>query len=151
MEMLQNQISPYHDKLTNRMNSIQGFLNRNIFRMYQQAQLERWKSENTSEGEQWAPLTAQYAQRKKKKFAAFPGAGQKIMIATGKLYETTTGRNPKGLRKVATNKSLIIKIDDGYIPYAKFAAEERPIMEFSEATIQDMKDAVVDYIKGLNQ
>lgn len=151
MEMAQDQISKYQSSLLDRMNSIQGFFNRNIFRMYQQKQLNRWESQNVSETGEWETLTETYANRKRKKFAGYPGGGTKLMIATGKLYETTTGRSGKGLNKMVTNRSMTIAIDDGYIPYAKFAAERRPIMEFNESSIEDMRQALIDYIKGINQ
>jgi hypothetical protein len=42
----------------------------------------------------------------------------------------------EGALKVITNSQMTVGIDDGAIPYGKWAAEARPFMHFGPDTIQ---------------
>lgn len=136
--------------------TVQAYLNRKAYRQYQTAQKERWQSENTSETGQWAPLSTKpffaywekgpdgkfgtyyaggYEEQKKYLYAEFPGGGNALMIATGKLSQAAMGRGD-GKLKVITNTTMTVGIDDSAIPYGKWAAEARPFMHFGPTTIQ---------------
>lgn len=131
--------------MINRAKDPRAFLNTVILNMYANAQLQRWQSENSSETGQWTQLNQKYAKYKKKRFASFPGAGNALMIATGKLSMAASLRGP-GYKKLVSVNSLEVSIDDTVIPYAKYAAVKRPIMQFGGATIESMKTVLGKYL-----
>lgn len=134
--------------LMKRSKSVSVFLQRAIYPRYQQAQRDRWKTENASEGATWKPLSTEYAKAKKKLFAAYPGKGENIMVATSKLYFAATGQGP-GLIKAFTDRKMVVSIQLGVIPYAESAGKVRPFMRFSQQRIKEWRGLVIRYISGL--
>lgn len=132
------------NKMLTRANTVSSYLDRVIFPKFQKAQLERFKSENASQGDTWAPLNPEYAKRKRKKYAAYPGAGSAILIATGRLMKAATGQ--EGYNKIVTNQGITIGVDLGAVPYAGYVGSARPFMKFSDATIADWKAGIVAYV-----
>lgn len=148
-----------------------GFLNRVAYVMYQNAQIDRWMSENASQGSKWTPLNAKYAAWKKRAYGggkkyryypslgltrpigdypSYPGKGTKMLIAKGSLVGSVIGNNPEyktGLeyhRKFVTDSTLTVETT---IPYASYVAEKRPFMEFSASTLRDMRQAYAQWVK----
>lgn len=144
MDQKINDLADYHHKLLDRTNSMQAFFNRNIFRMYQKAQARRWITENESEKNKWEPLSSAYAKSKRTRWAAAPGAGTKLMIASGKLVKAATGQ--EGFVKIATNTGLSVSLQSDFIGGAKYATIKRPVMNFSRKTINEMRDAIRAYM-----
>lgn len=132
------------DKIVQRGRSMAAFLNRYIYPSYQMVQIKRWESENATEGSRWKPLEPNYARRKRKRFAAYPGAGRAIMVATGKLAFSAQGRK-NGL-KIVTDNSMTVGIDVGEVPYAIYPGKDRPFMVFSRKTLQDWSDRIYRYM-----
>jgi len=130
------------EAMVSRANSVQGYLNRNLYRQYQNAQRTRWQTEGASEGTKWLPLNPGYAKRKLVRFASYPGGGRKMMIATKRLFDAVVG--PSGEhRKEVTSRSLTI----GWTtPYAVYADEKRPFSSFSNKTEQQMYDGLAKYL-----
>jgi hypothetical protein len=120
------------------------YAQRVILPLFKQAQLDRWESENSSQGEQWVPLNPHYAKRKRLKFASYPGAGSKLMIATDTLRQAATGGT--GFLKLITDDYIILGVDTGAVPYAAYPAATRPIMKFSDEQEQEWVDGVARYI-----
>lgn len=131
--------------MLNRTNAMSAFLQRVIYPEYIRAQERRWETENASEGATWIPLQSAYATYKKTKYASFPGSGEKTMIATGKLSFAATGRSRDGY-KLITNTSFVVGISDEAIPYGKYAAEHRPIMKFSDDTVNYWKSQIAGFV-----
>lgn len=132
--------------MLDRSNSISSYLNRNLFRQYQKAQIDRWKTENASEGDTWEPIDPTYAKYKRKKFASYPGGGNVTMVATGKLASAAQAENPAYYYKIVTNSKFVIGINTGALPYAQYPGEHRPYMSFSDDHIADMRKGISDYI-----
>jgi hypothetical protein len=132
--------------MVQRGRSISSFLNRNIFNQYKKAQQMRWQTQNASETGQWQALNPEYAKRKRKKYAAYPGGGTQVMIATSHLAEGAQGANPGYFYKLVTDTSFVIGINTGAIPYAVYPGELRPYMEFADATIEDWESQIMDYV-----
>lgn len=120
------------------------YLNRYLYPKYQQVQIDRWKTENQSQTGQWKALTSKYKKQKAKKFAAYPGAGQALMIATGRLASAAQGRN-NGL-KIVTDRSITVGVDGGALSYAKYPGAVRPYMEFSENQITEWVDGIARFV-----
>lgn len=136
-------------KLT-RAQSIKTFFMRVTLNQYYNAQKMRWDTENRSEEEEWLPLSPEYKKEKEKKFAEYPGSGRQLMIATGKLAKSATGMDLEGQEVIATDTSLTINLNTSYLPYAEYAAEVRPVMEFSDKTISEMHAKLRQFIiKGV--
>lgn len=134
--------------MLDRSKAVQGYLNRNVYRQYQNAQRARWMSENDSEGAKWKALDPKYAARKKIKFASYPGAGSKMLIATSRLFSAVVGEgsNSEGKsehRKTATSKSLEIKWST---PYAVYVDDARPFSEFGDKTMQEIYDGLAKFL-----
>lgn len=143
LRMTEDGISIFLEGVKNRNSTMSSYLNRYLYPKYIAAQTERWITENASEGVQWMPITPKYAERKKTKFAAYPGAGQALMVATSKLAYAAQGQ--KGALKIITDSSMTVGIDTSVVEYAAYPGVERPYMEFSPGTLQDMCDSVAKY------
>lgn len=134
--------------LATRAKSLRAFLNTEIIDIYKKAQAERWITENVSEGTKWEAISALYKKQKLTRFKKFPGQGTKTMIATNVLVNATTGKTSGGFLKTVTDRTLTIKINATKVPYAKYASDVRPTMEFGRKTVKKMRTAIKDYIKG---
>jgi len=132
------------DAMITRGKSVSSFLNRATYPVYQQLQIQRWETENASENESWNPVKPDYATIKRKRYAGFPGGGQKLMVATSKLAFAAQGL--AGALKIVTESSMTVGIDQGFIPYAKYPGADRPYMSFSDDSISKMTDPLVQYI-----
>ncbi len=148
LEVTHDGISEKLKTMLTRANGVSTFLQRVILPEYYKAQEERWETENASEGETWTAIKPGYAAYKKRKFASFPGGGEKLLIATGKLAFAATGRTPSDGYKLITNDSFVVGINDEAIPYGKYVAETRPIMKFSDDTVNSWKDQIARYIEA---
>jgi hypothetical protein len=122
---------------------VRGWLNRVAYPMLVQIQRYRWESENLSEGGQWVALKPEYATRKLKKFADYPGGGRKILIATGRLVQGMTGDNKSDHYKLVTDTSLEVGTT---VSYAKYVDEKRTITRLSSNTIQALRESLSKYI-----
>lgn len=132
--------------MATRANSVSSYLNRNLFRQYQKAQIQRWETQGASEMGKWEELSSIYAKRKKKKYAGFPGGGQVIMQATGRLASGATGRDSAYFYKLVTNVSFTIGINLGALPYAIYPGKMRPFMEFSQTTEDEWSQGITEFI-----
>ncbi len=145
-------------------------LNGPILQVYKNAQYQRFQTENSSETGQWKPLSTKpikpwwiknsedragevaawesggYEAAKRFIYKDFPGGGSKMMIGTGRLFKGLTGDVASGFKKVVTSKSLVISLDDGIVPYAKYAALERPFMSFGNSTIEKIQEIIRKYM-----
>lgn len=133
-------------KLT-RARTIDSYLNTNLFRQWQKAQLERWKTDNASEGERWLPIDPEspYGKRKPVKYASYPGGGKVTMVATGKLMYAATGRGPGFLKQVSSTRAMFgVSLAD--VPYAAYAGEDRPFMEISDETDAEFRAGISRYL-----
>lgn len=108
--------------------------------------MNRWQSENQSEGAQWAPLSLPYAKLKKKKYASYKGGGNVPMVATGRLVDAATLADSTTSYKLVSQTGIRIGINDSALPYAKYVGEKRPFMSFSAATLSDMRAGLKAYI-----
>lgn len=133
-------------EMVERSNDLSSYLNRNLFRQYQKAQIERWETENSSQGGQWDRLNPTYEMRKKTKFASFPGSGNVMMVATGHLKDGATGRDPAYFLKLVSNKQFTISINTGSLPYAVYPGVQRPFMEFSDDTERRWMDGITQFL-----
>lgn len=125
-----------------REKALQSYLNRNVLEQYRNLQRRRWMTENASEGTPWSSLNPDYARRKLRVFAAYPGAGTKKLVATGKLYQSVIGPG-EGFRKIATPRSLYIATTVGY---AKYVDEKRSITEWGDQSIAEIRLSVAQFV-----
>lgn len=121
------------DRMIDRAKSTQAYFARIAYPMYQRAQIERWQTENMSQGDRWKPLKPGYAKYKLRKYAGMDYGGSKILIATGKLLKSVVG---PGQGHVAVFKNQFMEIGT-LVDYAPDVAEERPFMKFGRETIDD--------------
>lgn len=147
------------DKMMSQAGSIPAAMAR-VYSIYQKLQTQRFMTENESEGERWRPLSTKYAQRKSKQFGKYPGGGSKLMIATGTLAGATIGPGAPfdGVdrhRFITTSTGMTVSVEQTGknaagrpFTYPEFAAEQRPIMRFSEASIDKMKEELKKFIVG---
>lgn len=147
------------DKMMSQAGSIPAAMAR-IYPMYQRLQTERFMTANSSEGATWAPLSEKYSARKPRMFANYPGSGSKLMIATGTLAGAAIGPGAPFAgtdrhRFIATSTGMTIAIEESGdnaagkpFNYAADAAAIRPVMEFSAASIDEMKQELMKFIIG---
>ncbi len=128
--------------MVDRANAPQAYLNRVVYRQYQNAQRKRWITENESETGRWKDLSPAYAARKAIAFAAYPGKGTKILIATDRLRKAVVGPGEEH-RKITTPKSIEI----GWTtPYAVYVDAERQFSEFGEKTLEEMYSGLGNFV-----
>lgn len=147
LETVSNGISEALHKMIERANLFPQFAKRVLEPMYVQAQLDRWRTENKSDyssGGGWAALDPQsrYAKTKPMRFAGYPGAGRKLMIAKNILQESATLRNDQG--RVVTGETTYIVSTTVY--YAEYADRSRSISQFSDKFYEDVRDKMTAYI-----
>jgi len=127
-------------EMVQQANRTRDFLERVVYKTYLKAQMKRWMSEGRSDGfgslPGWKALNAQYAEQKKVRFAEFPGRGKKMLIATNRLFNATTGKGP-GHKKIVSEKSVIVGVD---VPYAKYVNADRPFFIFSDEMMTGLKN-----------
>jgi hypothetical protein len=149
-----------------RGSTIQAYLNKVVYPQYKKAQAARFQSENSTEGATWAPLSTKpyfawwekgpngkfgtyyaggYAEHKKYLYADYPGGGNNLMIATGKLSQAARGVGD-GTLKVISGNTMTVGVDESIIPYAGYAAEARPFMEFGRDTTDMILDGVANWL-----
>lgn len=134
------------ETMLDRGKSMQSFLNRNIYQIYQSAQRERWMTENSSQsgnGQRWERLDPTYAKRKRRIYASYEGGGSKMLVATGKLYKAVVGPG-QGQRKIVTNSKLYISTN---VPYAGNVDDARSFASWSPAFRARVMKAITDFIQ----
>lgn len=132
--------------IVSRGRSISTFLDRVIWPKYQQAQIERWQSENSTQGATWKALEPNYAKRKLTKFAAYPGSGNAMMVATSRLSQGAQGRDGAYFGRLVEETGLTVAINTSELPYAAYAGKVRPFMAFSHEQVGEWTAAVAQYI-----
>lgn len=120
-----------------------GYLARVVYKQILQIQLDRWQSENVTQGPKWDKLTDDYAKRKLKKYAAYRGRGTKLLIATGALWESMTGQDLSNHYQAISNTSIEVGT---LLPYAKWVNEKRNITNLTTAQIRGFRKGFIDYV-----
>lgn len=150
-----DEISEHLKKMADRAMLVDGWLNRVAYPSLLNVQRRRWQTEGQSEGVKWAPISSlEYKKRKLKKFADYPGAGRKLLIATARLGYSMT--QDKYLRSEAARADDHYKIVSGsklemgtFVPYARYQEEQgRDITTLSEATKDGLSESLAEYIQS---
>ena len=171
MKATQNKIAEKLDFMARNAKDARGFINRVLYRQYQNAQITRWMTEGASENQKWAPLNPSYALRKKRMYGgglkyryypslkltrpigtypSYPGKGTKTLIATGRLVGSVIGPNKEyqeGVgdhRKIVTNSSLIVST---IVPYGSDVNKLRNFMTFAPKTIAEWKQNYKEWVE----
>lgn len=131
-------------EMVGKVGNMQGFLNRVIYQEYRLIQINRWDTENRSEGSQWPSINRLYASYKLHRFAQYPYAGAKMGVATGTLLQGAVGPSSNH-RKIATKSSLVVSTT---VPYATHFDADRSINTYSKKTMDRLRGMVKDYVKG---
>lgn len=134
--------------MVERAKTMTAVLNGPVYRAYQAAQMKRWETQGRSEGSRngWADNKEPYRTEKRSRFAAFPGEGSHVMVATSRLANAAIGRDSSGFTKIATDSKLIIRINLSVLPYAAYPAEERPFMAFGTDSVTAFRGIITKYI-----
>jgi len=140
------------DGITNKLNGmiqranlVDGWLNRVAYPALIAKTRQRWMSEGSSEGDGWKPLNAKYKLEKLRRFRDYPGAGQKMLIATSRLVNSMTGDDTGEHYKLVSNQRLEF---GSRVPYAKYVDEMRSITKLSAETIEELKTQLSQYLSG---
>lgn len=131
--------------MVKRANLVPGYLNRVVYRQYQNAQRERWKTENNGEdftGGRWEPVDPVYAAYKKKKWADSPGGGGKLLIRTKRLFDSVVGPHSDHLKLVG-DRSIRIATS---VPYAEYVDEKRTFTSYSVVFKKKIMKGLSDYL-----
>lgn len=143
IQMKVDNINRRLDGMINRTKSLRGYLNRVVYRQYQEAQIKRWNTENASEGTPWKKLNPEYASYKRKKYASYPYAGSRLLVATGTLLKSVVGQDPRYHRKIVTNYGITIMTT---LEYAPQVAAIRPFMKWSKQTKREIMGGIRRFI-----
>lgn len=129
--------------MTEKASLTRGWLNRVAYPTIINAQRMRWASENATEGSSWTALNQLYANRKLRKYASYPGAGRKMLIATGRLVAGVLGDNQNDHYKLVSDNRLEVGTT---IPYAGYVNEARNFTDLGPATVADLDQRLRDYL-----
>lgn len=142
LKELTNTIRTQVEQTLSRAENGRAWLARVAYPAYQNAQVERWQTQNTgrfSFGGRWLDNSSRYKNWKRKGYANYPGSGRFVMIATARLVSSVIGQaggafvnNQDGLaqhRRIIGPRSLEVFTT---VDYANKVAEKRPFMQFSE-------------------
>ncbi len=133
------------EAMVRRANLLPAYLNRVVYKEYQKAQRDRWKTENVGPdfvGGQWRSLDPIYAAWKKKKYSSSPGGGTKLLIRTGTLVQSVVGPG-EGHEKIVTNRSIRINTS---VPYATYVDETRNFTQWSPVFYGRIYKGLSDYL-----
>lgn len=144
-----------------------------IYKVYQRLQTKRFMTENSSEGEKWGALNSDYKKYKEKRYGggpkrdggtwkSWPGGGRKMLIGTGTLAGAVIGPgspfDSSGIsahRALFTSSQMTISVETSGMnaegkpfDYAEYVNDKRPFMEFSDASIEEMKKELTQFIFG---
>lgn len=146
LKLVRNDLEKRIRSVISESGRLRAFLNKDIYRIYQKAQDLRWRSENRSEGERWAPVSDEWNRRKIRDRirdrSRFPG-GPRRMIHTAELSRSVIGIKLDHHRKIVTNRAITIATT---LEYAGFVAEKRPFMKFGPKTERDFHDALKRFL-----
>lgn len=131
-------------QLLDRARESRTFLNTYVYRTYQNAQRNRWMSENTTQGRQWKALDPVYKKRKLTKFAEYDGQGRKMLVATGRLYKSVFGDSSEH-RKIVDATELRISTS---VPYAVYVDEVRTFTKFDREFFRDISKKWREYLQN---
>jgi hypothetical protein len=139
-------ISDWAKRVLNRSqgSGIRAWLNRYAYPEILNVQLQRWQTEGASEGVQWESLNPDYARSKLKRFANYPGGGRKMLIATGRLYESMTGRSTESRKLVEENRITLAST----VPYGGYVDDKRDITTLRDDTVERFADELLKYLMG---
>lgn len=171
IEVVKNDFESTMQKMMDRANGSGAFAR--IYPLYQKLQVKRLETEGASEGNRWEPLQAQYELYKKKRYGggpkrsggswrSWPGSGTKMLIGTSTLAGAIIGPGSpfvsegiKQHRARFTKNSMEIAVSQSEnnaegrpFNYASSVDENRPFMEFSDASLVMMKEAFQKFIAG---
>lgn len=128
------------DQMIKQASQTRAFLERVVYREYIKAQRKRWMTEGATDGwgplQKWTALNTKYAAWKRRRYAAAPGGGRKMLIATQRLFLAVVGEGD-GHKKLISDRSIVIGVD---IPYAKYVNSSRPFFIFSDEMMNGLKD-----------
>lgn len=117
LEAFQKKLS---DMRTRSTTGLRAYLNTVVYRQIQNAQMQRWITEGSSEGSPWSAISSVYASYKKRRYGGgvryswvggrgpnrpwtesgnwpnYPGSGTKLLIATGNLVSSVIGPVKEG-------------------------------------------------------
>lgn len=153
LKSLGSEIEESLEKMVKRANKMEAYLNRVVYRKYQNFQAKRWMTENADVGT-WQRLDSKYEGRKKKKYKSYPGSGQKMMIATTRLVGSVIGPGAGGSfisiktgfqdhKKLVDSHKIVIATTT---PYAEYADELRSITEFPQSFYDDISKDLGEFL-----
>ena len=153
LRIVENGMQKWVDKITKRASppDLRAWLNRYAYPQLLNVQLRRWQTEGASEGKKWAPLKPDYAKRKQTKFAAYPGGGRKMLIATARLVGSMSKTGHPDHRKMVTGNRLQLS---STVPYGEYINEgtknmpARDITTLSDATVKKFANELLKYLLG---
>lgn len=150
-EQVQTSTKSKLDKMIEAPQYFPAWANTRMLKFFKQAQDDRFASENTTQGDRWAPLSPKYAEQK----AKVTNGG--ILFFSGRLAEAASMLG-KDSRKIITNNSAIFSIQtSGDFQYPMFLQlgipgrmQARPFSGLSPETVQLMiKDYQSYLVKGI--
>lgn len=147
LSKITNSVEEALEGMIRRANLVSGYLNRVVYQEYRIAQRKRWMQENDDPdftGGPWAQLDAKYAEQKRKKYGDNPfGRGTKMLIASGRLFNSVVGPSGGDHHKIVDNKEIRIFTT---VPYAKFVDEDRTFSSWSLVFKRRIYKGLRDYL-----
>lgn len=132
------------DGMASRAKDPTAYLKRVVLEDYRAAQIERWDTENASQGQKWKDLEPGYAAYKLKKYSTYPYGGKKMLVGTGDLLKSVVGPGD-GFNNLVSGKTFIVKTS---VDYAPEVAITRPFMTFSKRTLDEWRAKYVEWLTG---
>ena len=172
LRSVQSGVSEWLAACSDRVNMIDGYLNRIVKQDYINTQGERFMSENVGDdfdGGKWAGLDSKYSDYKRRVFASYPGAGSKTNVRTSNLMQSLLlsdtfypSPEPKKIRagrggKTSQGEAMAgsLAVVDGasihiytLVPYAQYVDEQRTFTQWSQFFWDRINRGIMNYLAG---
>lgn len=146
MSVSEDGIGNWLNGMLNRASLVSGWLNRVAYPEMIKIQRVRWQTEGASQGAQWKPLKSEnYRKYKLRKFADYPGAGSKLLIATNRLVDSMTGDNKNEHWKMVDVAKNRLEVGS-FVPYGGYVDDERDITGLSDQAVDGLISELLDYL-----
>jgi hypothetical protein len=177
LKQVENDIKKKVEQTLSRADNARAWLSRVAYPKYQNAQAERWRTKNKSQGVMWDDNHGWYKSWKlirygggpryvagragegrwvrKGSYPTAPGKGRFVMIASGALVASVIGKSKDGQMvnnkegQAAHRRVITNKGLEVFttLEYADDASKERPFMEFSDAFNLSLQQDFIGWIK----
>jgi hypothetical protein len=151
---ISNSVTKALEDMVEKAHLAPAYLSRVVYQTYLNAQKERWSTYNKGpnfSGGVWPELkNAADRAYKAVKYAAYPGNGTRVLVRTGKLYNSIVDRTDRNHEMVIFGSKMTVNTLVNYAPYLDQGTPKmvkRVFSEFSDSFYQKIVEDYSEYVR----